>query len=46
MTPWISDLDLPNKLAHEVKLELAPDYQNPEFEAVDFGEEVKEAEEN
>jgi hypothetical protein len=38
MTPWISKMDLPNKLANEVKLELAPSYVNPEFEAIDFGE--------
>jgi hypothetical protein len=38
MTPWISQLDLPNKLANEVKLEFAPSYENPEFKAVDFGE--------
>lgn len=39
-------LDEAAKLANEVPLEFAPAYENPEFEAVDLGEEtVPEAEE-
>lgn len=37
---------LPEKLSNEVELSLSPNYSNPEFEAVDFGEAEVEGEED
>ena len=49
LTPFVSEFDMPKKLRNETELTEAPDYENPEFEAVDLpeaeGGEEDEAEE-
>lgn len=43
-TPYIDRLDLQTKLDNEVRLADAPDYANPEFEAVEVADAEGEGE--